>query len=139
MNLDANDESFKYMARANIKAEKIFRAYTKLVIIISPANLTLMPANSVLICWLETGGFDPKLVYRPFKHLWVRVSHWRLNTSLLRVHVNGYKKKQNWKLWRNECVLKILFCLKKISHNFAFDHLTVCHGIRIHHWDILVS
>lgn len=66
-NLVENDDSFRYLARANNISELIWKAFFKVVIVGFPAIDVVVAIGSVVMCWIHHETLDAEYFFHPFK------------------------------------------------------------------------
>lgn len=66
VNLDAKENLFRFLAKANNKSQWIWSIYSKFVMA-SIMNLVTMCSASAIVCWMNYKMFVPKCIYRPYR------------------------------------------------------------------------
>lgn len=75
-NLDANEDLFRFLVRANAKCEWMWQICIKYVFKGFPIFQAFMTIVSIVICYLIHGAFDTKRLYHPWMIRWVINIHW---------------------------------------------------------------
>lgn len=67
---DSDEDSFRFLAQANTTSEWVWRFFIEIAKILT-IWLAVVSVASVFFCWFMHGQFDPKLVYHPYRVVWV--------------------------------------------------------------------
>lgn len=87
LKLDENENTFRFLARANNHGEKIWKIYSKFSFA-GCISQPLVSICSIIFCWLTNGELEVENLYHPVNIMWV-----------------------NWKVFIELIILSILFYL----------------------------
>lgn len=111
--LDENDDSFKFLVETNNKCEFMWRFYFKFIVGGFAVITVIVATLSTLFCFWFNGDFDPRYVYHPFRHAWVR-KIWFVKKKLDLVSKNVLSKTVQTKIRKREKRILISFVSLKV-------------------------